>query len=373
MNAYYLLNEGGASAFLKDGEYFYNAIEWILVVNQHINISATTETKNKNELTNSQLFSPINDLQHDFASSKSHTTMSINSLSLVNFKSQINYKTWYGIPNPYHQVYDLAVSKCEHVSYKNYSIDHNSSTYTPAIFTPRIAQPQRSSRKRPGPFLQDSMNFSYDENAEALYKLIDKLQEKMTSNSTVNSAPVSALKPSRLSARSTNRKIQITPQQHTNNNNNNNSPIFLTSAQSVPSSSQSHVKPRDKRLLQQFILKQQEGIFLPDISNTPKILSLFPRSRSTVKDELHNIYEYYTGTNAFINNSQQQQQPNNDSNLISSLSLANSSVVHRGSRQEQTSNQNRNNSISNKKPNKSIIQKLGNDINSNKSKEVTFK
>lgn len=432
MNAFIILNEGDASVFIKDNEFFYNPIEWIILMNKANkalnplleNVQPLTTTtvieslplslpsphlqfkaSSLNHVDNLDLFSTNNDFQREFQLNRSQTNLTSNSLSstVSSINSQeLNYKTWYGVPNPYHELNALTASKCEHISYRNYSTDHQNSTFTPVIFTPRKTQRfiQKGQRPPDGSSAQEMIDFEYsdqDNDVRTILKLMDKVQEKMTqtySFGAINSIPSSAVKSfARTSARSSQKPT--TPQA---NRISDRGQLFLTSATSIPSSPLMHSKTpqvNEKRMLQQFILKQQEGLFLPEILNSEKRLAA-PNTKLAIKNQLHNIYEFYsdqetligfiptkTSTNFYINKINEQQYVNqngnnnntNGFNLTSSISDAALINNENNSKLPDSSPE----SLSNKKPKKSIIQVSANAPNTsiatnaaNKTKEVKF-
>jgi hypothetical protein len=152
MNAYILLNEGNASPFLKDNENFLNPVEWIERNNaesEALLASLANKNNNLNKSANNNDIGDIND------SIKSASTLTISQSQFQTQQSQVqqsqpnhqqkpqqslHYKMWYGVPNQYHTKTDLQRSKCEHLNYTNYSVDHHNATYVPAIFTPRTRE-----------------------------------------------------------------------------------------------------------------------------------------------------------------------------------------------------------------------------------------
>ena len=377
-----LLNESTASVFVKDNEYFFNPIEWTIYLNKDnkalnpfLDNSMTTFESIKSPTYRNKTIENLETLNNANNLIKSHTNMSFNSDSSLNIQkgSQINYKTWYGVPNPYYESQILALSKCEHITYKNYSVDHQNSTFTPAIFTPR--KTSRSSQRSTN--TQDMTIPTYEEDdTQNLLKLIDKLQEKMsnTYSNVQSSLPSSAMKSFvQTSAHSSNNNKQLATQSSVEH-----SPVFVTSSATTMRSSNSQFKDTQKRTLQKFILKQQEGIFLPDISNTAKILALTPQSKTTIKDGIHNIFECYTIKQPpFINTTRNKIDSinRNESSLKShsNRSSPDSTVfMETNSKLPEQKSMQANNSL--KKPNKGIMQRKASSelTNTNKSKEVKF-
>ena len=413
MNALIILNEGDASVFIKDNEYFYNPIEWIILMNkdnkalnpllEDLDTTTTTiedilpkpqKASNLNDVyDNLDVLSTNNDFQRDFQLTRSHTT-------------------WYGIPNPYHELNSYTQSKCEHIPYKNYSTDHQNSTFTPAIFTPRKNTRFNTAKilQRPpdGSSTQEIIEFAYydqENDVRTILKLMDKVQEKMTLthsySTSLNSVPSSAVKSLRRTSARTqntqntqNSQVPLTPNRITERG-----PVFITSAKSIPSSPFLPTKApqagNDKRMLQQFILKQQEGLFLPDISNSAKILASQPKQKSAVKDQLHNIYEFYSdqetligfvpinnNSNFYINKANEQYLLNNQNhNNINNNNQNNQTINMASSILDGTTNNNDTNSkqidqpadnLLNRKPKKSIIALSADAPNGNKTKEVKF-
>jgi hypothetical protein len=438
MNALIILNEGDASVFIKDNEYFYNPIEWVIFLNQgnkalnplledpDTTKPTTTITienippksqkaSNLNDANdNLDVLSTNNDFQRDFQLTRSHTNLTTTTISstVSSVKSQeINYKTWYGVPNPYHESNTHTQSKCEHIPYKNYSTDHQNSTFTPAIFTPRKSKrlnPPKIQQKQPDDSQQfiDLAYYDEDKDVRTILKLMDKFQEKMTQthsySASINFANSPVKSVGRASARTQNTQNSQNSQKPTTpltpNRITDRGPVFITSAKSVPSSPFLPAKisqsGNEKRILHQFILKQQEGLFLPDISNSVKLSpSSRSQSKSAVKDQLHNIYEFYSdhetligfvpntsaSTNFYINKANEQNfsnQNNNTNNQNNQYNNIGSSML------DAITNNNDNNSkqidplgenLLNRKPKKSIIAlSADSPANANKTKEVKF-
>lgn len=441
-----MLTEGNASPFLKDNELFYNAIEWIFqnnTNNDNINLLSTSIknlTASTNKLTNSFITSKsskqsiksstinehtsakpstapsLNELQHEFQLVKSSTFVSQSSASSAR---QVNYKTWYNIPNPYYDLPDMNGSKCDHVNYANHSIDLHRSNYTPAIFTPRTphVNSSRNRVQRPPPpstsalqsaisqhpptllLNQDPLEYStydldYNYNGEndILFRLMEKLQEKMINSQLINAknmstpgssakrelntpykAPIEDNKEAELTQPIATLKPTLAMSQSLNIN--DRMPTFLTtSARSIASSqhSQQTVQTplRNKRLLQQ-LLSQQPNMTPADISGamTAKLLALQPSSKTAIKDEIHNIFEHYSGSHF-------RSSPDDQYSSSTSFSKF-------GNNFKKLSKHEQSHLISidlNKKPNKGIIQKFNSSplpkisgLNKeNRVKEVTF-
>ena len=382
-----MLTDGQASAFLKDNEYFLNAVEWILVTSQSNNElqNAITHLPIQPTTSSSMKFISTKNTSQEFQLHKSHTMLSINSQASTYYKQPVNYKTWYGIPNPYYDFDDPLAMKCEHQPYKNFAVDHQKSAFTPAIFTPREAprlstrmQQQQQRQQQLSIFVQDSLqSFTNDEETEneLLFRLMDKLQEKMrsTTNSTLSSTVNSAQPLATLQATQIQRRLDQNEPPSQNSLTVERNPIFLTSVQSIPSSAQSkpQSKSRDKRLIQQFLLKQQEGIFFPDVRATSNLLNIQSRSQSNIKDELHNIFQYYTDANNILTSTSQNQH-HQHANTASSFSNHNNQTTNRNSKLENHAGPNINSSLANKRPNKSIIQQQQQQQKNQNNKEVTF-
>lgn len=284
MNAFVLLTEAGASPFLRDNEFFCNAIEWILRDNANVNElmlnirGENRENAKGNSLRPSEVkfnCSQSVDPRSLFAASKSKT-----SLTSFTSGSQVTYKSWYNLPNQY---FDSITSKCDHVPMINYLVDYQSSAFIPAILTPRIDQQNKNELT----FLAKK-----DDNGDdigIIFKLVDKLKEKMANPSSVllptGQSSCSIYVGDKETAMSTNDHQRTTTGATSASHRSN---VFSASSQTATYTSH----PLSKT----FITQRQESE-LPIIHKAPapKLLAHEGRSKTTIKDGIPKIFECYTG------------------------------------------------------------------------------
>lgn len=253
LNAFILLTDGQASCFVKDGEHFLNALEWL--TKDHANLNEFLIKQNQtHEQQPQQLTRKSLSRSNTITSTCSASNLRANPLGII------NYKTWYNLPNQYHSTLN-SLSKCEHVTYTNYSIDIQNSTYIPAILTPRSPQ-QQSQQLKPTHELTDN---------EVVFKLIEKIRQTMSkSNSPTNRHMNSA------------------------SSNNNHEKEKSNSNRSESSSSQFKAYSQSKTILIDHFptIKRERNVSI----DTEKILNLTANQSKTIKDFIPKIMENYTGS-----------------------------------------------------------------------------